>query len=114
MSTPSKIAALETALAALEGSAPVLTQAQRLRKLATVQRRQGMASIQALAQTRRWVAKAESYNPGVGQFYGVPTNGDVRARTLAFALDCRARANKAAAKAREIEASAQGMKWAAE
>lgn len=113
--TTSSMKAPEASLAGAMGRpSPVPTKAERLRKLATVQRRQGIASIQTLTQTRRWVAKASKTNPGLGKFYGVPAGSDVRAKTLAYALFCRANANRAAAQARQIEAAAQDMKWAAE
>jgi len=80
-----------------------LTKSERLRKLATVQRREGMAGIRRLRAERRWVAKLAARNPGAGRFFGVPHTAEQRADVAAWAFKCRARANVAVAEARSLE-----------
>lgn len=90
------------------------TKSERLRKLATVQRREGMAGIRRLRHECRWTALAEETNPGVSKFYGVPHTAEARADVAAWAFKCRARANAAAAEARALEAAAPALLIAAE
>ena len=92
--------------------APLAPKAERLRKLAAVQRREGMAGISRLRSERRWIAKLSQTNPGVGRFYGVPHSAEARADAARYALSCRRRANEAAAEARALEMAAT-MKKAA-
>ncbi len=82
-----------------------LTKSERLRKLASVQRREGMAGIRRLRHERRWTALAEEANPGVSKFYGVPHTAEARADVATWAFKCRDRANAAAAEARSLEAA---------
>ncbi|MBO9710534.1 MAG: hypothetical protein J7521_20225 [Caulobacter sp.] len=104
MPNASKQSALEAALADLNRPVPAKTRAEHLRYFASVQRRQALASLLTVTQTRRWAAKVSAYNPGVGQFYGVPATAETRARVAKFAAHCRKLANKACAEARELEA----------
>lgn len=97
--------ALEVALNKWDRPLPVRTQAEQLRHFASVQRRQALASLLTVTQTRRWAAKVSAYNSGVRTFYGVPASAETRASVARFAQSCRMRANKACAEARELEAS---------
>lgn len=106
------LSALEAAMAAHLAPARVLTKAERLRKLATTQRRSGMASIRRLRTDRQWLASLEKINPGVSRFYGVPHSAETRAETAIWALKCRTRANEAAAEARALELAALTKKAA--
>lgn len=103
---------LRDAIGALAGLTVERTKPERLRQLAKVQRSEGMASIRRLRQERRWIAKLQTVNPGVGQFYGVPHSAEVRADAARYALSCRRRANNAAAEARALEAADQAKKAA--
>jgi len=105
---------LSSRLAEAAQPAPLAPKAERLRKLAKVQRSEGMAGIRHLRNERRWIAKLQGTNPGVGRFYGVPHSAEVRADAARYALSCRRRANAAAAEARALEASAPALKMAAE
>lgn len=105
MPTAHQPSALEAALAKHVAPVPVRTQAQELRQFAAVQRRQALATLLTVTQTRRWAAKVAAYNSGVRTFYGVPASAETRASVARFAKSCRMRANKACAEARELEAS---------
>lgn len=94
---------LEAALAPHSAPRPAKTQAEHLRHFAAVQRRQALASLLTVTQTRRWAAKVAVHNSGVRQFYGVPASAETRASVAKFAANCRKRANEACAKARELE-----------
>lgn len=101
--------ALEARLAVLNRPVPVRTQAEELRHFAAVQRRQALASLLTVTQTRRWAAKVAAFNSGVRIFYGVPASAETRASVARFAKSCRMRANKACALARELEASVSAV-----
>lgn len=104
---------LRDAIGALAGLTVERTKPERLRALATVQRREGMAGIRRLRTERGWIAQLSKTNPGVGRFYGVPHSAEARADVARYALSCRRRANAAAAEARALEAS-DALKIAAE
>lgn len=89
--------------------APLAPKAERLRALAKTQRREGMAGIRRLRKERRWIADVSKVQPGVGLFYGVPHSAEARADAARYALNCRRRANEAAAEARALEAPALRM-----
>ena len=93
--------ALAAELAKLDAPVPTRTQAEHLRHFAAVQRRQALASLLTVTQTRRWAAKVAAYNSGVRQFY--PASAETRASVAKFAANCRKRANEACAKARALE-----------
>lgn len=103
---------LQSWIAEAAKPAPLAPKAERLRRLANVQRREGMASIRRLRTERRWIADVSKMQRGVGLFFGVPHSAVTRADAARYALDCRRRANEAAAEARALEAAAVSKKAA--